>query len=131
MAKAKKIALENICRAQRKQKEYCYHCSGKFNYEVGKRVMVYMPGDVSGKNCRLERPYHRPYHILSITPTNAKVQLIKDPESSLFVAISRLRLLPKLADTNWTGTRKHKPRGTVQWSASPTKRTCYTCNGTS
>ena len=55
-------------------------------------MMVYVLGDVLGKNWKLARPYHGPYRILSITPTNAEVQLIKNPEeSSLFVAISRLR----------------------------------------
>ena len=37
--------------------------------------MVYMPGDVSGKKWKIARPYHGPYRILSVTPTNAEVQL--------------------------------------------------------
>ena len=54
--------------------------------------MVYMPGDVSGKSWKLVRPYHGLFRILSVIPTNAKVQLIEKPEEpSLFVALSRLR----------------------------------------
>ena len=57
MAKAKKIALENICRAQRKQKEFYDRHSGETTYHVGERVMVYMPGTVSGKRWKIVRPY--------------------------------------------------------------------------
>ena len=85
MAKAKKIALENICRAQRKQKKFYDRHSGEAKYQVGERVMVYMPGEVSGKKWKIARPYHGPYRILSVTPTNAEVQLIESPaEPSLW-----------------------------------------------
>ena len=72
--------------------------------------MVYMPGDVSGKKWKITRLYHGPYRILSVTPTNAEVQLIENPgEPSLFVALSRLRrCYPELPDTSWTGARKRK-----------------------
>ena len=110
MAKAKKIALENICRAQRKQKEFYDRHSGEAKYQIGDRVMVYMSGDVSGKKWKIARPYHGSYRILSITPTNAEVQLIKNPgEPSLFVALSQLRrCYPELPDTSWTGPSKRK-----------------------
>ena len=70
--------------------------------------MVYMPGDVSGKSWKLARPYHGPFRILSVTPTNAEVQLIEKPEEpSLFVALSRLRrCYPEMTDASWTGRKK-------------------------
>ena len=37
--------------------------------------MVYMPSEVTGKNRKLARPYHGPYHIVAVTPTNAEVKL--------------------------------------------------------
>ena len=66
--------------------------------------MVYMPGDVSGKSWKLARPYHR-LRILSLTPTNAEVQLIEKPgDPPLFVALSRLRrCYPEMTDASWTG----------------------------
>ena len=72
--------------------------------------MVYMPGDVSGKKWKIARPYHGPYRILSVTPTNAEVQLIESPsEPSLFVALGHLRrCYPELPDTSWTGATKRK-----------------------
>ena len=110
MAKAKKIALENICRAQRKQKEFYDRHSGETTYHVGERVMVYMPGTVSGKRWKIARPYHGPYRVINITPTNAEVQLVENPvEPSIFVALSRLRrCYPELPNTSWTGGKKYK-----------------------
>ena len=55
IAKAKKIALENICRAQQKQKEYYDHCCGKSNYEVGEWVMVYMHPEESSQCVAISR----------------------------------------------------------------------------
>ena len=110
MAKAKKIALESICRAQRKQKEFYDRHSGETTYHVGERVMVYMPGTVSGKRWKIVRPYHGPYRVINMTPTNAEVQLVENPgEPSIFVALSRLRrCYPELPNTSWTGGKKYK-----------------------
>ena len=69
LAKAKKIALENIRQAQAKQKEFHDWYAGNLQYRVGERMMVYMPGDVSGKSWKLARPYHEPFRILSLTPS--------------------------------------------------------------
>ena len=59
MTKAKKIAMENICWADRKQKEFYDWHSGDAKYKVGEGVMVYMPRDVSDKKWKIARPYHR------------------------------------------------------------------------
>ena len=108
LAKAKKIVLENIRHAQAKQKEFYDRHAGNPQYRVGERVMVYMPGDVSGKSWKLARPYHGPFRILSLTPTNAEVQLIeKAGDPSLFVALSRLRrCYPEMTDASWTDGKK-------------------------
>jgi hypothetical protein len=108
LAKAKKIALETIQQAQAKQKEFYDRQAGNPQYRLGERVMVYMPGDVTGKSWKLARPYHGPFRILSLMPTNAEVQLIEKPgDPSLFVALGRLRrCYPEMTDTSWTGRKK-------------------------
>ena len=108
LAKAKKIALENIQKAQTKQKEFYDRQAGNPQYKLGERVMVYMPGDVTGKNWKLARPYHGPFRILSLTPTNAEVKLIeKSGDPSLFVALGRLRkCYPEMTNASWTGHRR-------------------------
>ena len=112
MAKAQKLALENIRKAQRKQKEFYDRASVNPKYRVGDRVMIYMPGDVAGKDWKLARPYHGPYRVISLTPTNAEVQLIEKPsDPTLFVAISRLRCYPEIpSDASWTGRHKKAKR---------------------
>ena len=47
--------------------------------KVGDRVMVHMPGSVKGKAWKLVRPYHGPYRVISVTPTNAEVRLVDEP----------------------------------------------------
>lgn len=80
--------------------------------------MVHMPINASGKDRKLACPYHGPYRILAITPTNAKVKLVDCVDDrSIFVALDRLRrCYPELPDTSWTGRqrkthkRKSKPK---------------------
>ena len=50
LGKAQKLALENIRKAQEKQKQYYDRVSENPKYRIGDRVMVYMPGDVAGKD---------------------------------------------------------------------------------
>ena len=72
-----------------------------------------MPGDVSGKDWKLARPYHGPYRIISLTPTNAEVQLVEKPsDPTLFIAIGRLRkCYPEIpANVSWTGRHKKTKR---------------------
>ena len=83
--------------------------------------MVYMPGDVIGKNWKLARPYHGPFRILSLTPTNTEAQLIEKPgDPSLFVALSRLRrCYPEMTDASWTGRKKRSKNKMKKRAALP------------
>ena len=60
------------------------------------------------KELELARPYHRPFRILSLIPTNAEVQLIEKPgDPSLFVVLNTLRKsYPEMADASWTGQKR-------------------------
>ena len=50
-----------------------------------------------------------PYHVVSLTPTNAEVQLLNQPEGgTLFVALDRVRpCYDELSNDVWTGHRSH------------------------
>ena len=51
--------------------------------------MVFMPAESQGKNWKLSRPFHGPYRVLQVTPTNAEVQLIDRPKDEpIFVALA-------------------------------------------
>ena len=69
--------------------------------------MVYMPSER-----KLARPYHGPYRVLKVTPTNAEVSLIDRPrEPSIFVSLSRVRqCYEEMENKSWTGPRKKRKR---------------------
>ena len=130
LARAQKLALENIRKAQEKQKEFYDRAAESPKYRLGDRVMVYMPGDVAGKDWKLARPYHGPYRIISVTPTNAEVQLIEKPsDPTLFVALNRLRkCYPEIPpNASWTG-RNRKSKRKCRSGKTPEKSKSQTEN---
>ena len=114
LASAQKCARQQIEESQKKQKLFYDRKSTdpESTFHVGDRVMVFMPSEVTGKNRKLARPYHGPYRIVAVTPTNAEVKLIERvSEPSIFVAIDRLRkCYPELPDTCWTGRKPTRKR---------------------
>ena len=107
-------ARENISEAQTRQKKFHDRKSSAPKIVVGDRVMVYMPKDSQGKNRKLARPYHGPYRVLSVTPTNVEVRLADKPKDDpIFISLDRVTLCyPELDDTSWDGHTRHrrKPR---------------------
>ena len=87
-----KLARANIQTFQGTQKRnYDRKCTKDANLKAGDRVMVFMPAESQGKNWKLSRPYHGPYHVLQVIPTNAEVQLIDHPkDEQIFVALDRI-----------------------------------------
>lgn len=66
--------------------------SSEPKFRVNDRVMVHFPSALRGKAWKFARPYYGPYKILSLTPTNAEVQLVDHPnKESLFVALDRVK----------------------------------------
>ena len=62
------------------------------------------------KDGKLVRLFHGPYRVLNLTPTNAEVHLVDQPDSeSIFVSLSRVCLChpgtrgTKQGDGTWTG----------------------------
>jgi len=105
------LAKQKIEQAQQAQKmQYDRHETNLEKLRVGDRVMVYMPDQVQGKMRKLARPFHGPYRILSLTPTNAEVTLVDGPcEPSIFVSLDRVRqCYPELSDVSWTGGKKRR-----------------------
>jgi len=117
LSQAWDLARANIERAQKRQKLQYDKKASAVNLQVGNRVMVYMPAKVKGKDRKIARPYHGPYWVLSLTPTNAEVRFIDDPTNEpIFVALERIRLCyPEQEGTTWTGRQKKK------WKSKRTK----------
>ena len=110
LSNAWSVAKEKIERAQDTQKSQYDKHTRRTEVQVGDRVMVFMPSKVQGKNRKLARPYHGPYRVLKVTPTNAEVALIDRPRNpSIFVSLTRIRrCYEEMDDQSWTGSDKSK-----------------------
>ena len=116
LSNAWSIAKEKIERAQDHQKlQYDKH-TRRSEIQVGDRVMVFMPSKVQGKDRKLARPYHGPYRVLNVTPTNAEVTLIDRPRNpSIFVSLTRVRrCYDDMDDHSWTGSDKKSQKKAQQ-----------------
>ena len=92
LSNAWSIAKEKVERAQDTQKSQYDKHTRRTEVQVGDRVMVFMPSRVQGKDRKLARPYHGPYSVLKVTPTNAEVALIDRARNpSIFVSLTRIR----------------------------------------
>ena len=78
LSEAWQLAKNHVEEAQARQKNY--DKSSNTHLQVGDRVMVHMPQEKKGQTWKLSRPYHGPYRILAVTPTNVEVQLVDCPD---------------------------------------------------
>ena len=101
-------AKEHITHAQDKQKQQYDKCAKESPVKAGDRVIVHMPGSVKGKAWKLVRPFHRPYRVVSVTPTNTKVRLVDQlGADAIFVSLSRVHpCYSEMADVSWSGSNK-------------------------
>ena len=117
------LAHQNIEKAQKKQKRQYDKRATPLKLKVGDRVMVYFPNQVKGKAWKLARPYFGPYKVLSLTPTNAEVQLMNAPnDGSIFVSLDRVRLCyEEMTDDVWAGPSHRTPKRS-QKATQPERR---------
>ncbi len=55
------------------------------------------------------KPFHGPYQVLSVTPTNVEVRLVDSP--TIFVNLNRVQLCySEQRDDTWTGPIKRRKR---------------------
>ena len=103
-------AQAKIGKAQQSQKEQYDRKAKVPKLSIGDRVMVHMPGEVKGKTWKLARPFHGPYRVVSLTPSNAEVVLVDTPKDQpIFIALSRIRrCYDEIPDVSWTGPKKRK-----------------------
>ena len=96
--------------AQNRQKKAYDRKAKDHHFQIVDRVMIHMPGTVTGKSWKLARPYHGPYRVLNVTPTNVEARLVDDVDAdSIFVAIDCVRLCPdSLPNDVWRGNTKCK-----------------------
>ena len=83
-----------------------------------------MPSEVQEKDWKLARPFHGPYRVIQVTPTNAEVHLIDQPQGeSIVVALDCVRrCYPHQGDETWTESkkrRKHRSNNAPTLETSP------------
>ena len=112
LAESWRLARENIGKAQEVQKRKYDSGRAEVDLKIGERVMVYMPIETQGPDRKLARPFHGPYRVLSLTPTNVEVRLVDNPTlDPIFVSLDRVRrCYPELGNNTWTGPRKKRKR---------------------
>ena len=105
-----KLAQDNIKVAQKRQKIQYDKKTHDVSLKVGDRVMVLVPTEAKGEKRKLARPFHGPFQVLTVTPTNVEVRLVDDPKAApIFVALDRVRLCyPEQGDVTWTGKSKKR-----------------------
>ena len=110
LSDAWELARKNVQRAQKQQKRQYDHHTTKPTYHIGDRVFVYQPGSIQSKNRKFARPFHGPYRILDLTPTNASVRPVDRPEEvPIFISLDRVRKCPpEIPDQSWLGPTKKK-----------------------
>ena len=128
LTSAWELAKSNITTAQDRQKTTFDRTAKESNLTVGQRVMVHMPSELQGRTWKFARPYHGPFRVLSLTPTNAEVQLIDEPHSDpLFVSLSRVRACyDELPDVSWKGS---SPAKYASRSSKPDVQSCQPDRG--
>ena len=116
-----KLASENVEKSQVAQKKAYDRKTKEVDLRAGERVMVRMPSESQGKDWKLARPFHGPYRVLQVTPTNTEVRLVDQPKGeSIFVALDRVRrCYPEQVDTTWTGRMKRRKKALPKKGAVP------------
>ena len=75
------LAREKIQIAQFNQKKQYDKRAKEHRFQVGDRVMIHMPSTVTGKAWKLAHPFHGPYRVLNVTPTNVEAWLVDQPDA--------------------------------------------------
>lgn len=81
--------LEN---AQKRQKATYNRGSRLLNFAVGEWVFLLNPSEKTGEARKLARPFHGPYSIMEVSPSNAYIQCVDRPQDdTIFVSLQHLR----------------------------------------
>ena len=89
---AQGLAQDNIRSAQRQQKAYNDRQSRPPRFNIGERVLVYMPAAKETKAYKFARPFHSPYRIAEQSDIGVTVHPIDKPQTKpIRVTYNRIR----------------------------------------
>ena len=115
---ARKSALENVRRSQRRYKSQYDRKADKYQYRVGDWVLIRFPSDETGKLRKLSRPWHGPYRVVSCDDTNLTAVKVYFPrEDAIKVHQTRAKPCPEgfMAGYYWYGSKRKGPGRPPKW----------------
>ena len=118
LSSSRALAAKAISKAQKNQKAHYDQHTTISKLRVGDWILIYFPQDETGKHCKLSRPWHGPYHIISRNdPHVTAVKIFFPTDPPIQVHQSRVNKCPPSfpSDFYWYGGKKSKP-------GRPTKR---------
>ena len=118
LSAARDLAAKSIHRAQRKYKTQYDRKATQHKYRIGDWVLVRFPNEESGKQCKLSRPWHGPYRVLSSNNPDVTVVNVYFPkDNQIQVHQSRVKPCPSEfpAGYYWYGKTKKGPGHPPKW----------------
>ncbi len=106
-----KMAQDHVQKVQRHQKKFYDRHTSDPTYQVGDRVLAFMPAARAGKVRKFARSFRGPFRVLEVTDTDVRVIPVDRPQDMpLFVALARTRHCPQEAPEGeaWPQTRKKR-----------------------
>ena len=117
LSAARDLAAKSIRQAQLKYKTQYDRKATQHKYRIGDWVLVRFPNEESGKQCKLSRPWHGPYRVLSSNDPDVTVVNVYFPkDNQIQVHQSRVNLAHQnsLQDIIGMGRPKRNP-DTHKW----------------
>ena len=118
LSSARNKAHRAICKAQKCYKAQHDKRIHEVKMKLGDWVLIYFPAENSGKQRKLSRPWHGPYHIVAKDETNVTATRVYFPdEKSIKIHQSRVQMCPFNfpAGYYWYGKKRTSPGRPPKW----------------
>ena len=112
LSEAWQLAQSEIKKAQKHQKKQHDKKAKDETFNVGDRVMIFMPHETTGKRRKLALPYHGPYRVMDVHLNGLTVKPVDRPGDNLIrVNVDRVtRCYSELPNVSWLGPNARRSR---------------------
>jgi len=118
LSSARELAAQAIQKAQRKYKKNYDKRTSTKEYKVGEWILIRFPQEETGRLCKLSRPWHRPYRVISTRgPDVTAVKVYYPQDGQIQVHLSRVMECPPEfpAGYYWYGGKRHGSGCSPKW----------------
>ena len=112
LSEAWQLAQSEIKKAQKHQKKQHDKKAKDETFNVGDRVMIFMPHETTGKRRKLALPYHGPYRVMDVHLNGLTVKPVDRPgDNPIRVNVDRVtRCYSELPNVSWLGPNVRRSR---------------------